>query len=274
MSPTLLFFKLNHLGRRAALLDFQPTLRFRVLGRLIGCGLISGLVKNKGFFTAFDTHSPRPMISNRPQYQSYLDVIRRLGCDICFSEDFFQKSAATFPKFKLAPKEPYVVIQPGSRWMFKSLSVRQWVELATMVQRKFNCTVVVTGGDSPQEINLGLELSNLDNVISMVGITSILELTVLLRDSQGYVGIDTFTSHLAAFLGIPGVVIFGPSDKVIWGPTFGSSLVIITPEERSFPCMPCNQDGCGGSKISECLYSLKPETVLAQLNAQMEDLTD
>jgi len=40
----------------------------------------------------------------------------------------------------------------------------------------------------------------------------------LLAACRGYVGNDSGISHLAAALGLPSVVLFGPSDPAVWGP--------------------------------------------------------
>ena len=47
---------------------------------------------------------------------------------------------------------------------------------------------------------------------------SLVQLADLLQSVDGYVGNDSAVSHLAAFMGLPAVVLFGPSDPKRWRP--------------------------------------------------------
>jgi heptosyltransferase-3 len=39
---------------------------------------------------------------------------------------------------------------------------------------------------------------------------------------------------------------------------------------RDFPCRPCDIDGCGGSKRSECLVTLPAQQVIATLDELLD----
>ena len=60
----------------------------------------------------------------------------------------------------------------------------------------------------------------------------------------------------------PLTALFGPSGDVEWGPWQVPSRVVTTP----FHCRPCGQDGCGGSKVSDCLTAIHPQAVLSALD--------
>jgi hypothetical protein len=64
--------------------------------------------------------------------------------------------------------------------------------------------------------------------------------------------------HIAAAVGTPTVALFGPSGDQEWGPwqvrTAASWPATV------HPCRPCGQDGCGGSKVSDCLTALAGQT--------------
>ncbi|MCK7469277.1 MAG: hypothetical protein MZU91_14895 [Desulfosudis oleivorans] len=55
-----------------------------------------------------------------------------------------------------------------------------------------------------------------------------LDLLALLRSAAAYIGNDSGVSHLAAWAGLPSVVIFGPTDPVRWRPR-GCSVEIVQP---------------------------------------------
>lgn len=66
--------------------------------------------------------------------------------------------------------------------------------------------------------------------------------------------------HIAAAVGTPVVVLFGPSGEREWGPWRVRAEVVVS---ASHPCRPCGIDGCGGGKVSECLSTLPVERVYA-----------
>ena len=83
------------------------------------------------------------------------------------------------------------------------------------------------------------------------------------------IGVDTAIMHISASNNIPVLAFFGPSGADHWGPwdydlmesgytkrngfqTMGRHRVFA--ESRG--CQPCGQDGCDGSKISDCLMAM------------------
>jgi ADP-heptose:LPS heptosyltransferase len=44
------------------------------------------------------------------------------------------------------------------------------------------------------------------------------ELAQLIRDASLFVGNDSGPAHMAAALGVPSLVLFGPSDAEVWSP--------------------------------------------------------
>ena len=114
-------------------------------------------------------------------------------------------------------------------------------------------TLVLTGVDSGLEGRFLEYLGDTTSVNNLSGKLNIAELSWVLKQSAGYIGVDTFASHLAHAHGKPGVVLFGPSDEVSWGPINGPLEVVVN---NGYKCRPCNLDGCAGSKRSECLETL------------------
>ena len=53
------------------------------------------------------------------------------------------------------------------------------------------------------------------------------------------------------------VAMFGPSSEIAWGPWRNPYRVVTS----AHPCRPCGLDGCGGSKVSECLTTLAVDRV-------------
>ena len=89
-------------------------------------------------------------------------------------------------------------------------------------------------------------------------LTELTELAALLNSAGGYIGNDSGPSHLAAFLGVPSAVIFGPADPQRWKPV-GPAVEIVRPE---LACRPCFETEITNCDSSECLHESSPEKVL------------
>lgn len=116
-------------------------------------------------------------------------------------------------------------------------------------------------------------------LINLAGKLTLRQLIAVSSVCDMYFGIDTAPMHIAAALGKPVVALFGPSGAFHWGPwdnsaekdayperngiqKFGKNIVI----QRDWQCIPCGQDGCKGTKISNCLFDIKPEEVIKILS--------
>ena len=62
----------------------------------------------------------------------------------------------------------------------------------------------------------------------------LVQLADLLQSANGYIGNDSAVSHLAAFLGVPAVVVFGPSNPDRWRP-MGPRVTVLQAADRSDP---------------------------------------
>lgn len=102
-------------------------------------------------------------------------------------------------------------------------------------------------------------LHNLCNQLSLA------ELAGLFRLCAGIVGNDSGPSHLAAAQGVPGVVVFGPSDPSIWGPLGTRSRVM----RKVHQCDPrCSRRACFADY--RCLGAISPQEVLDTLLALID----
>ena len=199
-----------------------------------------------------------------------LDILRRLGfvikqSDKCISTAHLLSDHFSSDVFEM--NEGYIVIHPGSRWMFKTPRFSFWEELVERLVAS-GYSIVVTGGAEGSEKDLCDRLGNLPCVVNAAGRTDLRQLANMISRATGFIGVDTFSMHLAAGLGVPGVVLFGPTSELIWGPYgYNCKLGVVT---SNHSCRPCHVDGCGGSKMSDCLETLNPAGVVASFCRQLE----
>lgn len=199
--------------------------------------------------------------TRRHRIDQHLDVLRAVGLDVDlkYRKIYIECRHSNGVMFddireRLLLPERYVVIHPGSRWLFKTPQPSFWVSFIDNLIH-LGLTPVLTGSADGREGELLAYLHNETGVLNLGGKTSLSELVHVINGSSGYVGVDTFASHVASACEVSGVVIFGPSDEASWGPLNEKLTVVVNSQ---FKCRPCSLDGCAGSKRSDCLISLDP----------------
>jgi ADP-heptose:LPS heptosyltransferase len=89
-------------------------------------------------------------------------------------------------------------------------------------------------------------------------VSDLVDLTGKLKTAGAFIGNDSGITHLAAFLGLSTVAIFGPSDSLRWRPT-GPSVRVVAPDADCVPCFETDQNQCN---VTDCLNSISPQQVL------------
>jgi ADP-heptose:LPS heptosyltransferase len=80
----------------------------------------------------------------------------------------------------------------------------------------------------------------------------------LLSHCAGYLGNDSGVSHLAAALGLPTVVLFGPTDTSFWSPQ-GPAVRSLNP---NISCAPCDRETMKSCSTKACLKELGIQQVV------------
>jgi heptosyltransferase III len=221
------------------------------------------------------THTyPTPRATFRHTVESNLDALRRLGVHPEPEEkklvlvpgiDAEEKVAGLMATHGIEAKK-FIHIHPTSRWLFKTWPPEQFADLILELGKQGQ-RVVLTAAPAPEEREMiaAIKTRLKAPVVDLTGSLSLKELAALTRKARAFVGVDSAPMHMAAAMQTPTVALFGPSGEAHWGPwAVVHRIVASTKPEHS--CRPCGNDGCGGSKVSECLTQLPMPRVLAALN--------
>jgi heptosyltransferase III len=228
--------------------------------------------------TAFTHHflPPGPGI-HRHTVEVNLDALRRLGLWPADADKALvlvpgpeaEGRAAALLATHGLERGRYVVVHPGSRWLFKC-----WPAAATaaVVDRlaEAGWRIVITGAPDPAERELvgAIRAATQAPVVDLSGQVSLPELAALIAGARLFLGVDSAPMHIAAAMGTPTVALFGPSGEADWGPWQVPHRVVVAP---GFPCRPCGNNGCGGSNHSDCLLRLPVPPVLAAIDAVLAE---
>jgi len=156
-------------------------------------------------------------------------------------------------------KNPYdrlkILIHPGSGSARKNWESSNFIKVSKNIKSLGMNPEIILG---PAEQNLfEIFAGSLPAGSKIHILTDLSDLMTILKQSGGFIGNDSGISHLAAFTGIPTVVIFGPSNPKRWKP-FGRSVEAVRTETD---CSPCFETGKSDCKEMKCLEGITPEMV-------------
>jgi ADP-heptose:LPS heptosyltransferase len=146
-----------------------------------------------------------------------------------------------------------IIVHPGSGSVRKRWPLDRFLELAEVIERRGLRPQFVCG---PAESDLDAEISNRNRQVHRF--SELTDLVAWLKTAGGYIGNDSGISHLAAFLGLPSVVIFGPADPKRWKPP-GPRVQIVRP---ALDCEPCFEVEANNCDQPACLTDATLESVL------------
>jgi len=160
--------------------------------------------------------------------------------------------------------QDYILLHPVSRWRFKCWPPSLVAKLVEELHSRGG-KIVMTASSDAQELRMVEEILKLIPdvpVLNLGGKTSLKELGALIEMSRCLVCVDSVPLHMSSALKSPVVVLFGPSSELNWGPWLNQRARIVA---QNLPCRPCFMDGCGGSKMSDCLHTLPVSKVLSAI---------
>ncbi|MGD8795401.1 MAG: glycosyltransferase family 9 protein [Thiohalophilus sp.] len=104
------------------------------------------------------------------------------------------------------PKAPYLVISPASSQAYRNWTVKGYAELANYASRQYGLKVYLTGGTTRLERELANEivaLTGSQQLVDLVGRTSLKQLLVILENAVGMIAPDSGPAHMATTVNTP-----------------------------------------------------------------------
>lgn len=206
----------------------------------------------------------------------HLDALRRLGV---YPEP--QNKALMMPVSSAATtnvtalltrenldKQRYIVIHPASRWMFKGWNITGFAAVIKALTEHGFKIVLVSGPDESERHYVRQILQTQANsAIDLSGQLSLQELAALIAKATCFIGLDSVAMHISAAVNTPCVALFGPSIDFRWRPWLVPHRLMTT----DFSCRPCDLEGCGNGKVSECLQAIQAQDVVQATLALIEE---
>jgi len=200
--------------------DAQAMLVFGQAGSRVLCKRLSSRLSYPVYW--FQSFPPPGIRQHVCQF--HLEQCRRLGwlVEEGLPELRPSQDDVSCVRTRLRQKDPTaldrpILIHPGSGGLAKVWPVANWWTLIRFLRESCRRPVVLTLGPADERLRDFAHEAEVLGVLTVES-PSLPILTAWLSLSRLYVGSDSGVSHLAALVGIPSIVVFGPTDPEIWGP--------------------------------------------------------
>jgi heptosyltransferase-3 len=132
---------------------------------------------------------------------------------------------------RLAARRDLIALHPGSGSRAKNWPTASWHGLADKLLIAYpDARLVIIGGEADRHELEALDALRRNPRVEFWENLPLVELARRLEAGcDGYVGHDTGVSHLAAELGLPSLLLFGPTDPAVWAPPSGCVAVLRAP---------------------------------------------
>jgi ADP-heptose:LPS heptosyltransferase len=129
----------------------------------------------------------------------------------------------------------FAAMHTGSASRLKLWAPENYIKLAGRLQQERQLGVVLVGGRDEKRVNAGIAEGAGNKAVSLAGGLDLEATAAVIKQARVFIGPDSGLAHLAVALGVPTVVLFGPSDHLKWGIEDHSHAVV----RSDLPCAPC-----------------------------------
>lgn len=169
---------------------------------------------------------------------------------------------------RLSGPGPFLAVAPGSGQACKNWPLAHYYEATRTLAWQHGLKIIWLAGPAEEPILpylQGLATAQDHLLLANLPLTAV---AATLARCRLFLGGDSGLTHLAAALGVPGVLaLFGPTDPRVWAPR-GESVRVLTAPCPQAPCAADREISCPEPR---CLQDLTVEQVLAAAVALLQD---
>ena len=132
---------------------------------------------------------------------------------------------------------PTLALHPGSGSERKNWAESQWAELIGQVMFSTDLNLLLVGGEAEGERLQRLAAALPPTRAGVAQSLPLAELAGLLATCSAFIGHDSGISHLAAAVGLPGLLLWGDSIEEIWRPPSDRMIVLRHPRGLEHLCV-------------------------------------
>ncbi|MCK5083844.1 MAG: glycosyltransferase family 9 protein [Candidatus Omnitrophica bacterium] len=157
---------------------------------------------------------------------------------------------------KIGAGQKYVVVAPGAADSSKRWSEENFAFVCDRLIADYNLKVIFAGDEGDQKVVGRINKLMASGSLNLCGRTSLVQLAELFRHCFFAIVNDSAPMHLASYLNVPVLALFGPTDPQKYGPWGTCSYMI----KKDVDCPACREPRNSYKHI--CMQAISKEDVL------------
>jgi ADP-heptose:LPS heptosyltransferase len=126
---------------------------------------------------------------------------------------------------------PLIAIHPGSGSSRKNWPIENWLAITSrLLDAESRYRFILIGGEADEAQLAAFESAWRGAPLLVARALLLPQLAAVIERCQLFLGHDSGISHLAAAVGAPTLLLFGPTDPAVWAPANSRVAVIEAPE--------------------------------------------
>jgi len=181
---------------------------------------------------------------------------------VYIKEDDLRYIANLLKVNNITEKDKIIAFSAGARSEIKRWPKEKFLNLISIIADEFKARIILLGDKDDIAINRYIVEHSEYPLIDLSGKTTITQLACLLEKLSLLITNDSANLHLASYLNVPVVAIFGPTDDLKYGPWSGNWRVV----KKEIFCRPCRKAQCRSGDL-RCMQLINVEDVLRQVRS-------
>ena len=170
-------------------------------------------------------------------------------------------------KCNIEKHKQLIGIAPFSRVKSKIYPLHKMEEIIRYYHQKDDIELLIIGGGPDEKSQAERWKEQYPKIISLIGALSFDEEISLISACSVVVSMDSANMHLASFVGIPVISIWGPSHPKLGYYPVNQDIENVV--QKELPCSPCSfwgENPCTNTNKYECM-DIAPEIIIEKINA-------
>ena len=156
---------------------------------------------------------------------------------------------------EIGEREKYVVISPGAADQKKRWTEEGFAVVGDWIIQKHHLRVVFVGDEADKKVTQNVIRKMSQPAIDLAGKISLTQLACLLQSCVFAIVNDSAPLHLASYLNVPVLALFGPTNPNKYGP-WSLHNCVIRKQENCFACR-----GGNGKKPHTCMQAIQVKDI-------------
>jgi len=254
---------------------FPNSFESALVGKLAGIPeLIGYSTEKRGIFLNQPVRVP-PWKNERHESEYYLSLIEPSATNtelslplLSVSDERRAKALDRLVTLGADASKPIIAFGPGStNSLAKRWPAENFAKLSRLLHENLHANIVMLGSKEDAEVSSVIQKQSKGPLLELTGKTDLADATAILSAADLFISNDMGLAHIAAAVGTPTIVIFGPTNEKTTRPLGPHVEIIREPVE----CSPCMLRVCPIDH--RCMTRISPERVFESAIRMLETRT-